>query len=129
MRPAGASRTVLVVDDDDSIRMVAEMAMEMVGGWEVLTADGGLAALAVVAERRPDVVLLDVMMPGMDGIETLRRLQADPATRDIPVVLVTAKARAEDTPVGAGLSVAGVIAKPFDPMTLSDQVEQLVGWV
>jgi len=128
VRPAGASRTVLVVDDDDSIRMVAEMAMEMVGGWEVLTADGGLAALAVVAERRPDVVLLDVMMPGMDGIETLRRLQADPATRDIPVVLVTAKARAEDTPVSAGLSVAGVIAKPFDPMTLSDQVEQLVGW-
>ena len=126
--PAGASRTVLVVDDDDSIRMVAEMAMEMVGGWEVLTADGGLAALAVVAERRPDVVLLDVMMPGMDGIETLRRLQADPATRDIPVVLVTAKARPAETPAWADLPVAGVIAKPFDPMSLSAQVEQLIGW-
>ena len=123
------TRTVLVVDDDDSIRMVAEVALETVGGWEVLSVDNGYTALEVAAARRPEAVLLDVMMPGLDGLQTLERLRADPATRDIPVVLVTAKIGVGDQAEWDGLDIAGVIAKPFDPMLLARDVARLVGWV
>lgn len=118
----------LVVDDDDSIRMVAEVALESVGGWEVLTAEGGLEALALAAEHRLDVILLDVMMPGLDGLATFRRLAADPATADIPVVLVTAKVQVGARAEWDGLGIAGVISKPFNPMTLARDVSALLGW-
>jgi len=118
----------LVVDDDDSIRMVAEVALESVGGWEVLSADGGVAALELAATHRLDVILLDVMMPGLDGLETFRRLAADPATADIPVILVTAKVRVGDRVDWDGLGIAGVIPKPFDPMTLARDVSVMLGW-
>lgn len=122
------SRTVLVVDDDDSIRMVAEVALETVGGWEVLSVDNGHTAVEVAVSQQPEAVLLDVMMPGLDGIATLTLLKADPATRAIPVVLVTAKIGVGDTE-WEGLDIVGVIAKPFDPMTLASDVAALVGWV
>lgn len=122
------ARTALVVDDDESIRMVAEVALETVGGWRVFSADGGLAALEIAAVERPEVILLDVMMPGMDGLATFRRLQESASTRDIPVVLVTAKLQVGDQPAWQGLPIAGVIAKPFDPMSLADDVARLVGW-
>lgn len=117
---------VLVVDDDDSIREVATLALELVGGWRVFTADSGPSALDVAREERPDVVLLDVMMPGMDGLATLARLREDPATSDIPVILMTAKAATGDEPEWQGLGVAGVIAKPFDPMSLTTRVRELL---
>jgi len=120
---------VLVVDDDDSIRMVAEVALESVAGWTVLTADGGLAALDIAALERPEAILLDVMMPGVDGPTTFRRLQANPDTCDIPVILVTAKIGIGDRNSWPDLAVAGVIPKPFDPMTLAAEVSQLLGWV
>ncbi len=120
--------TILVVDDDDSVREVTQMSLEVVAGWRVLAADGGQAALDLVRAHRPDAVLLDVMMPGMDGPTTLRHLQADPATADIPVVLLTAKVRAGEREGWAELAVHGVIAKPFDPMTLHSQVATLLGW-
>lgn len=122
------TRTALVVDDDDSIRMVAEVALETVGGWEVLSVDNGLTALEVAASQRPEVVLLDVMMPGLDGLATLARLKADPATQAIPVVLVTAKIGVGESEELGALDIAGVIAKPFDPMTLARDVAALVGW-
>jgi CheY-like chemotaxis protein len=120
--------TILVVDDDDSVREVTQMSLEIVAGWRVLAADGGQAALDLVRSHRPDAVLLDVMMPGMDGPTTLGHLQADPATRDIPVVLLTAKVRAGEREGWGELAVHGVIAKPFDPMTLHRQVAELLGW-
>lgn len=122
------SRTVLVVDDDDLIREVAQVALESVSGWTVLTADGGAEALAVLAEHRVDAVLLDVMMPDMDGLTTFRRMQEDPSLRDVPVVLVTAKVQSGPRPVWDGLAIAGVIPKPFDPMTLGDEVSAMLGW-
>ena len=122
------SRTVLVVDDDDLIREVAQVALESVAGWTVLTADGGAGALAVLAEHRVDAVLLDVMMPDMDGLTTFRRMQEEPALRDVPVVLVTAKVQSGPRPVWDGLAIAGVIPKPFDPMTLGDEVSAMLGW-
>ena len=113
---------ILVVDDEQDIREVAELSLAGVGGWEVLTAGSGLEALELAAAERPDAILLDVMMPDLDGPGTVERLRADARTRDIPVILLTAKVQGADQRRFAGLDVQGVLAKPFDPMTLSDQV-------
>jgi CheY-like chemotaxis protein len=121
-------RTVLVVDDDDSIRDITGLALETVGSHQVLTADGGTSALEIARLHRPDAVLLDVMMPDMDGPTTLRHMRADPLLRGIPVILLTAKIRVGDHQVGDGLDIVGVIPKPFDPMSLSRQVEEMLGW-
>ena len=122
------SRTVLVVDDDDAIRMVAEVALEAVGGLGVLSAASGPEGLELAAEEHPDVVLLDVMMPGMDGITTFCLLRENPVTADIPVILVTAKVQVDDRLPWEGLAIAGVIPKPFDPMTLARDVGTMLGW-
>jgi len=123
-----ATPTVLIVDDDDSIREITRLALEVMGGWTVIDANGGAAALQLAGSQRPDVVLLDVMMPDMDGPTTFRHLQADEKTRAIPVVLLTAKVQVGDRQVWDDLDVVGVIPKPFDPMTLANQVAELLGW-
>ncbi|MEI5674081.1 MULTISPECIES: response regulator [unclassified Nocardioides] len=120
---------VLVVDDDDSIREITQIALEVVGGWEVLSANGGAPALALAREHHPDAVLLDVMMPEMDGPTTFAHLRADAATSDIPVILLTAKVQVGDRQAWSDIDVVGVIAKPFDPMTLHSQVAEMLGWV
>ncbi len=120
--------TVLVVDDDDSIREVIQIALEVVAGWQVATADGGTRALELARQQAFDAILLDVMMPDMDGPTTFRHLQADPATAHIPVVLVTAKVQVGDKQVWDELAVKGVISKPFDPITLHQRVAELLGW-
>ena len=125
------ARTVLVVDDDDSIREIAEISLQLVGGLHVLTASGGVEALETLELTRtqlPDVVLMDVMMPDMDGLTTFRHMQADPDIRHIPVILVTAKVQVGERQVWDGLAISGVISKPFDPMTLAEQVGQMLGW-
>ena len=123
-----ATPTVLIVDDDDSIREITQLALEMVGGWTVISANGGARALELANEHMPDAVLLDVMMPDMDGPTTFRHLQADEKTSGIPVVLLTAKVQVGDRQVWDDLDVVGVIPKPFDPMTLANQVAELLGW-
>jgi len=125
---AVGTRRVLVVDDDDSIREVAQMALEIVGGWQVFAAGSGTEALRRARAELPDAVLLDVMMPGMDGPTTFSQLHADPATCDIPVIFLTAKVQAGDRRAWTHLEIAGVIAKPFDPMTLAGEVSELLGW-
>jgi CheY-like chemotaxis protein len=123
------SRRVLVVDDDDAIREIAAVSMRAVGGHDVLTAASGAEALVVAATQSPDVILLDVMMPELDGPTTASRLQEDDRSRGIPVILLTAKVHARDTaPLGRVDGVCGIIAKPFDPMTLPQQVAQMLGW-
>ncbi|GAA1914036.1 response regulator [Nocardioides marmoribigeumensis] len=119
---------VLVVDDDDSVREITQLSLEAVAGWQVRAAGSGSRALEMLRERRPEVVLLDVMMPGMDGPTTFRAMQADPELRDVPVVLLTAKVRMGSVQPWDDLGVAGVIAKPFDPMSLAHEVSALVGW-
>jgi CheY-like chemotaxis protein len=123
-----ASRRVLVVDDDDAIREVAAMALEVVGGFDVSTASSGGEAWDMVLREPPDAVLLDVMMPGMDGPTLLSHLRSDPVTYDIPIVFLTAKLQAGDRRDWADLTIAGVIPKPFDPMTLSTEISRLLGW-
>ena len=125
---AGAPRHVLVVDDDDDVREITQLSLETVAGWRVRAARSGEEALRLLREDLPEAVLLDVMMPGMDGPETFRAMQADPGLRAVPVVLLTAKLQVGGRQPWDGLGVAGVIAKPFDPMTLGDQVARLAGW-
>jgi CheY-like chemotaxis protein len=120
--------TVLVVDDNDDIRELAQLCLETVDGWTVITAGSGADAIAAAREHHPDAVLLDMMMPGMDGLTTFEHLQSDDSTRDIPVVLFTAKLQARDRQVWEGTAIRGTIAKPFDPMTLGDQVSRTLKW-
>lgn len=122
------SRSVLIIDDEDDIRAVARMSLEMTAGWTVYTADGGGAGVALATSRNPDAILLDVMMPDLDGPATLERLRANPVTRSIPVVFLTAKVQAADHRRFATLPVSGVLTKPFDPMLLADQVAEMLGW-
>ena len=122
-------RRVLVVDDEDAIREIAQLSMEVVGGHRATSASSGAEALDRAVADPPDVILLDVMMPGLDGPAIVARLQADPRTRNIDVVLLTAKVRPSDLArVDMLPGVAGVIAKPFDPMTLPAQVADILGW-
>jgi CheY-like chemotaxis protein len=121
--------TVLVVDDNDDIRELAQLCLESVDGWVVLTAGSGAAAIESARANHPDVVLLDMMMPEMDGLTTFEHLQSDESTRDIPVLLFTAKLQARDRQIWDGTAIRGTIAKPFDPMTLGDQVSRTLNWV
>lgn len=118
------SGTVLVVDDDPIIVSLLQVNFE-IEGYDVLTATGGEAGLALARAGSPDVIVLDVMMPGIDGLEVARRLRDDPATKSIPVVMLSAKAQAAD--VQAGLEVADdYITKPFEPLELLERVGALV---
>lgn len=123
-----ATKRILVVDDEDDIREVAKVSLEMVGGWEVVTAGSAAEALEKAASVQPDAILLDVMMPEMDGPTLFGHLQADDVTRAIPVVLLTARVQAADRRRFASLGVKGVIAKPFDPMTLPSEIAETLGW-
>ena len=121
-------RKVLVVDDDDIIREVAKLALEVVGGWQVSTATNGQEAGRLASLDRPDVVLLDVMMPALDGPGTAALLREDPVTRDVPVIFLTAKTPLGEEQLASEPNVVGVISKPFDPMVLAQQINRLTGW-
>ncbi len=122
------SRRVLVVDDDVAIREVAQTSLELVAGWKVEVASSGPQALDIAVAGRPDAILLDVMMSSMDGPATFVRLQADARTCNVPVVLLTAKVRPAERRRWEQLGVAGVLAKPFDPLELPGQIADLLGW-
>ena len=121
-----SQKRILLVDDEDDIREVAAISMQAVGGWAVCSAANGGEAIAKAVAEQPDAILLDVMMPDVDGPTTFRRLQADARTRDIPVILLTAKAQAADRRSFEELGVAGVLNKPFDPVSLPGQVAALL---
>jgi CheY-like chemotaxis protein len=119
---------VLIIDDENDIREVAALSLETVAGWEVLVANSGAQGLARAIEHQPDAILLDVMMPGMDGPTTFRELRKNPATAHIPVLLLTAKVQGNDQRRFADLGVEAVLFKPFDPLTLSSQIAGVLGW-
>jgi len=122
------TRRVLVVDDEDDTRTVATVALRAIGKWDVLNASSGSEAIEIAARERPDAILLDVMMPSMDGPATVIRLRANDATKATPVILLTAKQQASDRKRFETYDVAGIIAKPFDPMTLASEVSRILGW-
>ena len=116
---------ILYVEDDPDIRAVARIALETVGGFEIVECASGQEALAAAASAAADVVLLDVMMPGMDGPATLHGLRKIPQTADTPVVFMTAKVQPSEVAHYRDLGAVDVIAKPFDPMTLADQLRAI----
>lgn len=122
------SRSVLIVDDDDTIREIASLTLSHVAGWSVREAGSGTAGLQAAQEALPDAILLDVMMPGLDGPSTLERLRADERTRDIPVVFLTAKLLPAERARLEGMAVSGVIAKPFDALDLVAQLRRILQW-
>ena len=121
-------RRILIVDDEADIREVAQYSLELVGHWDVVTAANGREGIERARDHTPDAILLDVMMPDMDGPATLQRLQSDPLTRDIPVLFLTAKAQAAERSQLARLGAAGVLTKPFDPLKLADEVASALRW-
>lgn len=121
-------RHILIVDDEEDIREVVELTLQAIGGWQVLTAASGMEGLAVAKEKQPDAILLDMMMPDLDGIGTLAILRATPETQYIPVILITAKEKNVDRDKLTELGVTAIIAKPFDPMTLVEQISQKLNW-
>ena len=118
---------ILIVDDDEDILTVTELALCAVGKWQVILARSGREALHEARKAAPDVILLDAMMPGMDGATTLAKLREDPATAKIPVIFLTAKVQKHDLERYQTLGALGVIRKPFDAMALPDEVRRLVG--
>jgi len=123
-----STKRILIVDDESDIREVAQMSLEMVSGWQVLTAESGDEGIAKAKQEKPDAILLDAMMPDMDGAATFEKLQADLSTKQIPVIMFTAKVQPADRKRFADLGVKDVIAKPFDPMKLGGQITAILGW-
>jgi len=119
---------LLVIDDEDDIREVASLSLQLTEGWTVRTANGGSIGTALALSMEPDAILLDVMMPDMDGPATFRALQKQGATKFIPVIFLTAKVQAADREKLMQLGVRGIIRKPFDPLTLGQQIKDVLSW-
>jgi CheY-like chemotaxis protein len=117
---------VLLAEDDAGIRLIARLALER-AGWRVTVAANGREALEQVAKDRPDVVLLDWMMPEMDGAEACTQLKSNPETADIPVVFITAKSQGFEVDRGLALGAKAYIVKPFDALTLGQQLKDILG--
>ena len=115
-----------MIDDDADIRRVASLSLSRVGRMEVVDANGGLEGVRKAAAEKPEAILLDVMMPGMDGPATLAALRSNPATAAIPVIFLTAKAMASEIHRLTSLGAAGVLTKPFDPIALPEQLKALL---
>jgi CheY-like chemotaxis protein len=121
-------RRILIIDDEEDIREVAALSLESIAGWNVKTASSGADGIKVALTDRPDAILMDVMMPAMDGPTTFKEMQKSPELAQIPVILLTAKVQGVDQRRFAGLGVAAVLFKPFDPLTLAEQMSVALGW-
>jgi CheY-like chemotaxis protein len=117
---------VLIIDDDADIRLIAGLSLNRVGGMDVIEAAGGAEGVGKAAADRPDVILLDMMMPVMDGCATLQALLSQPATAAIPVIFLTAKGNPPEVERLKALGAAGVLIKPFNPRTLADEVRGIL---
>ena len=120
-----ALNRILMVEDEPDIQAVAQIALETVGGLQVEMCSSGKEALDRVLAYAPDLILMDVMMPGLDGPSTLQTLRANPETAGFPVIFMTAKVQSHEIARFIDLGALGVIAKPFDPMTLASTIRSL----
>jgi CheY-like chemotaxis protein len=114
-------KKLLVIDDEDDLRKLIQTCLEIMGGWQIITASSGNEGLNLAQLNLPDAILLDVMMPDMDGLSTLKKLQSNPMISNIPVILMTAKGRFVESNF-TELGVKGVIKKPFNPLKIANQV-------
>jgi CheY-like chemotaxis protein len=121
-------RRILIIDDEDDIREVAALSLESVAGWQISTADCAAEGIKKAIAENPDAILMDVMMPAMDGPTAFKEMQKLPEIAHIPVILLTAKVQGVDQRRFAGLGVAAVLFKPFDPLSLSEEISTALGW-
>ena len=121
-------RRILIIDDEDDIREVAALSLEATAGWQILTASSGAEGIDIASAEQPDAILMDVMMPEVDGPTTFGKMQQNPTIADIPVLLLTAKVQGVDQRRFANLGVTAVLFKPFDPLTLAQQISDALGW-
>ena len=121
-------KRILVVDNEEYIQEVTKICLETVAGWEVITAGSGMECVSKAESELHDAILLDVMMPDIDGIATFEKLQANSVTQNIPVILLTAKIQASDRRRYAEQGIKDAIAKPFNPTELANQVSAILGW-
>ena len=121
-------KRILLIDDEETIQEVVQVGIEIESGWQVAIASSGLEGISIAQTEQPDAILLDVMMPDMDGISTLSRLKADRQTRAIPVIFLTAKTQTTGKNQLQDLGVVDVITKPFNSMTLASHIAKILGW-
>lgn len=117
-----STKQVLVIDDDENMSLIIKACLELMGGFSVTVIDNGEEGLRWAETEQPAAILIDFMLPEMNGVAIFQRLQANSITRKIPVILLTAKVHSTNQAELANLGFAAVIAKPFDPMTLVDQI-------
>lgn len=121
-------KQILVIDDEDDIREIAKVSLQTLKQWQVLTASSGAEGVAIAAEAQPDAILLDVLMPNVNGLITLDTLKKTPATRLIPVIMLTATGGIVSEQQYAELGAKAIISKPFDPGMLGDQIALALQW-
>ena len=117
---------VLIVDDEADIRRIGELSLQSVGGWDVLLAESGAKGVEAAKAHRPDLILMDMMMPEMDGLTTLEELRKNPELKSTPVVFMTAKVQRDEVSRYLEAGAVGVVHKPFDPMTLPDEIRKIL---
>jgi len=121
----GQLQHVLCVEDEPDIRLVAQLALETVGGLRVSLCPSGTEAVSMAKSLKPDLIVLDVMMPGLDGPGALRALREDPETAAIPAIFMTAKVQPSEVEQLIAMGALDVVAKPFDPMSLAEQLRHI----
>jgi CheY-like chemotaxis protein len=121
-------RKILIIDDEKTIQEVVKTALQVLSGWTALTASSGREGVALAEAETPDAILLDVMMPDMDGPQTLKALQSDVRSQAIPVLFLTAKMTVPDLEKLRTLGAKAIITKPFDPIKLASTISQALGW-
>jgi CheY-like chemotaxis protein len=119
---------LIIIDDDRFIRDVSEVTLRKAAGWTAATAASGREGIDLAKREPPDAILLDISMPGMDGFSVFQELQTDSTTQSIPVILMTAKALPDDFQQFTEMGFAGVVLKPFDPLTVCHQIADLLDW-
>ncbi len=121
-------KQILVIDDETDIREIAKMSLQITKQWQVLTAASGEDGVEIAAQTQPDAILLDVLMPEMDGLLTLKALKSNPLTQLIPVVMLTATGSIVTQQQYAELGAHAILTKPFDPGVLGNQIAEALNW-
>lgn len=121
-------KRILIIDDEEAIQTVVQFGIHLTTPWRVLTAGSGTQGIHTAQTEQPDAILLDVMMPDMDGIATFHALQRYPETAQIPVIFLTAKAQTSEKCQFHGLGASGIITKPFNSLDLPEQIARILNW-
>lgn len=117
---------ILIIERDEDVRSVASLSLKLIGGLQVVEAEGASQGLELAVKEKPDAILLDMLSPQMEGTETITELKSNPETASIPVVFLTTRTLSSDSEQMINLGAAGIVHKPFDPMTLASQIQEII---